>query len=251
MLRYLKKIGTGSVDTRSENKFYKEIKMGIFTRFKDIVSSNINSMLDKAENPEKLIKQMIQEMEDTLVELKASCAGVMANKAGVNRALDRATGHAKSWESRAELAVNKGREDLAREALQEKRNYLKEAERLQSEFNQLDDVIAQYKRDMQELEAKLATARDKHKALIHRHAQAQKRQQAQTTIRKVSNTDAFARFEALEGRIDRIEAEADLVSVKAKPNLEDEIDNLSQDDELEEELAALKKSLENKGESKS
>lgn len=225
--------------------------MGIFTRFKDIVSSNINSMLDKAENPEKLIKQMIQEMEDTLVELKASCAGVMANKAGVNRALDRATGHAKSWESRAELAVNKGREDLAREALQEKRNYLKEAERLQSEFNQLDDVIAQYKRDMQELEAKLATARDKHKALIHRHAQAQKRQQAQTTIRKVSNTDAFARFEALEGRIDRMEAEADLVSVKAKPNLEDEIDNLSQDDELEEELAALKKSLENKGESKS
>lgn len=251
MLRYLKKIGTGSVNTRSKNKFYKEIKMGIFTRFKDIVSSNINSMLDKAENPEKLIKQMIQEMEDTLVELKASCAGVMANKAGVNRALDRATGHAKSWESRAELAVNKGREDLAREALQEKRNYLKEAERLQSEFNQLDDVIAQYKRDMQELEAKLATARDKHKALIHRHAQAQKRQQAQTTIRKVSNTDAFARFEALEGRIDRMEAEADLVSVKAKPNLEDEIDNLSQDDELEEELAALKKSLENKGESKS
>lgn len=225
--------------------------MGIFTRFKDIVSSNINSMLDKAENPEKLIKQMIQEMEDTLVELKASCAGVMANKAGVNRALDRATGHAKSWESRAELAVNKGREDLAREALQEKRNYLKEAERLQSEFNQLDDVIAQYKRDMQELEAKLATARDKHKALIHRHAQAQKRQQAQTTIRKVSNTDAFARFEALEGRIDRMEAKADLVNVKAKPNLEDEIDNLSQDDELEEELAALKKSLENKGESKS
>lgn len=251
MLRYLKKIGTGSVHTRSENKFYKEIKMGIFTRFKDIVSSNINSMLDKAENPEKLIKQMIQEMEDTLVELKASCAGVMANKAGVNRALDRATGHAKSWESRAELAVNKGREDLAREALQEKRNYLKEAERLQSEFNQLDDVIAQYKRDMQELEAKLATARDKHKALIHRHAQAQKRQQAQTTIRKVSNTDAFARFEALEGRIDRMEAKADLVNVKAKPNLEDEIDNLSQDDELEEELAALKKSLENKGESKS
>jgi len=225
--------------------------MGIFTRFKDIVSSNINSMLDKAENPEKLIKQMIQEMEDTLVELKASCAGVMANKAGVNRALDRANDHAKSWESRAELAVNKGREDLAREALQEKRRFLKEAERLQSEFNQLDDVIAQYKRDMHELEAKLSTARDKHKALIHRHAQAQKRQQAQSTIRKVSNTDAFARFEALEGRIDRMEAEAGLINVKPKPNLEDEIDNLTQDDELEEELAALKKSLENKAESKS
>lgn len=220
--------------------------MGIFTRFKDIVSSNINAMLDKAENPEKLIKQMIQEMEDTLVEIKASCAGVMANKTGVSRALSRASDHAAGWEARATLAVNKGRDDLAREALGEKRRFLAEIERLTSENDQLDDVVAQYKRDMHELESKLEIARDKHKALIHRHAQAQQRHQAQTTIRKVTNTDAFVRFEALEGRIDRMEAEADLVNVKAKPNLEDEIANLTADDELEEELAALKKSLEDK-----
>lgn len=225
--------------------------MGIFTRFKDIVSSNINAMLDKAENPEKLIKQMIQEMEDTLVEIKASCAGVMANKAGVSRALSRASNHADGWESRATLAVNKGRDDLAREALIEKRRFLAEIERLTSENDQLDEVVAQYKRDMQELESKLAIARDKHKALIHRHAQAQQRHQAQTTIRKVSNTDAFTRFEALEGRIDRMEAEADLVNVKPKTNLEDEIANLTRDDELEDELAALKKSLEDKKEAKS
>jgi len=222
--------------------------MGIFTRFKDIVSSNINAMLDKAENPEKLIKQMIQEMEDTLVELKASCAGVMANKAGVSRALNRASNQADGWEARAKLAVNKGRDDLAREALVEKRRYLAEIERLTSENDQLDDVVAQYKRDMQELESKLQIARDKHKALIHRHAQAQRRHQTQTTIRKVTNTDAFARFEALEGRIDRMEAEADLVNVKPKTNLEDEIASLSVDDELEEELAALKKNLEDKKE---
>lgn len=217
--------------------------MGIFTRFKDIVSSNINAMLDKAENPEKLIKQMIQEMEDTLVEIKASCAGVMANKAAVSRALGRASSQANSWETRATLAINKGRDDLAREALSEKRRYLTEVERLKGENDQLDEVIAQYKRDMRELESKLEVARDKHKALIHRHAQAQRRYQAQSTIRKVTNTDAFARFEALEGRIDRMEAEADLVNVKAKPLLEDEIAKLTQDDELEEELAALKKSL--------
>ncbi len=225
--------------------------MGIFTRFKDIVSSNINAMLDKAENPEKLIKQMIQEMEDTLVEIKASCAGVMANKASVSRALARASEHAEGWESRATLAVNKGRDDLAREALVEKRRFLAEVERLTSENDQLDEVVAQYKKDMQELESKLEVARDKHKALIHRHAQAQKRHQAQTTIRKVTNTDAFARFEALEGRIDRMEAEADLVNVKPKANLEDEIASLTADDELEEELAALKKSLESKEETKS
>jgi phage shock protein A len=104
---------------------------------------------------------------------------------------------------------------------------------------------------MGELEGKLEVARDKHKALIHRHAQAQRRHQAQSTIRKVTNTDAFARFEALEGRIDRMEAEADLVNVKPKPNLEDEIANLTEDDELEEELAALKKSLEDKKEAAS
>lgn len=225
--------------------------MGIFTRFKDIVSSNINAMLDKAENPEKLIKQMIQEMEDTLVELKASCAGVMANQAGVSRALTRASNQADGWEARATLAVNKGRDDLAREALVEKRRYLAEIERLTSENDQLDDVVAQYKRDMQELESKLQIARDKHKALIHRHAQAQRRHQAQTTIRKVTNTDAFARFEALEGRIDRMEAEADLVNVKPKTNLEDEIASLTVDDELEEELAALKKNLKDKKEAAS
>ncbi len=220
--------------------------MGIFTRFKDIVSSNINAMLDKAENPEKLIKQMIQEMEDTLVEIKASCAGVMANKASVSRALSRAGNHADGWEARAKLAVNKGRDDLAREALVEKRRYLAEIERLTSENDQLDEVVAQYKRDMQELESKLQIAREKHKALIHRHAQAQRRHQAQSTIRKVTNTDAFARFEALEGRIDRMEAEADLVNVKPKASLEDEIASLGVDDELEEELAALKKTLEDK-----
>jgi len=133
----------------------------------------------------------------------------------------------------------------------EKRRFLAEIESLTSENDQLDEVVAQYKRDMQELESKLAIARDKHKVLIHRHAQAQQRHQAQTTIRKVTNTDAFTRFEALEGRIDRMEAEADLVNVKPKTNLEDEIANLTRDDELEEELAALKKTLEDKKEATS
>lgn len=220
--------------------------MSIFTRVKDIVSSNINAMLDKAENPEKLIKQMIQEMEDTLVEIKASCAGAMANKASVGRTLAKADEHVANWENRATLALSKGRDDLAREALIEKRRYTEELERLNAEAAQFDEVIGQYKKDIQELETKLKTARDKHKTLIHRHAQAQKRHQVQSTIRKVSNTDAFARFEALENRIDRMDAEANLVNVKPKPTLEDEFAQLSGDDALEDELAALKKSLEDK-----
>jgi phage shock protein A len=221
----------------------RKIIMGIFTRFKDIISSNLNSMLDKAEDPEKLIKLMIQEMEDTLVEIKASCAGVMANKSGVARTLQTAQARASDWESKAALAVSKGRDDLALEALSEKRRYLDEVTRIEAEDSKLDDIITQYKEDIEQLESKLAAARDKHKSLIHRHTQAQKRQRVENSIRRVSNTDAFARFEAFENRIDRMEAGADLINTKAKPSLEDEFDKLTSDDALEGELAALKQSL--------
>jgi phage shock protein A len=217
--------------------------MGIFSRFKDIISSNLNSMLDKAEDPEKLIKLMIQEMEDTLVEIKASCAGVMANKSGVARTLQTAQARASDWESKAALAVSKGRDDLALEALSEKRRFLDEVTRIEAEDSKLDDIITQYKEDIEQLESKLAAARDKHKSLIHRHTQAQKRQRVENSIRRVSNTDAFARFEAFENRIDRMEAGADLINTKAKPSLEDEFDKLTSDDALEGELAALKQSL--------
>ena len=90
--------------------------MGIFTRFRDIISSNINAMLDKAEDPEKLISLMIREMEDTLVEIKASCAGVMANKKKLQRQMSEAQARSENWEQKAALAVTKGRDDLAREA---------------------------------------------------------------------------------------------------------------------------------------
>ena len=157
--------------------------MGIFTRFKDIVSSNISAMLDKAEDPEKLIKLMIQEMEDTLVELKASCAGAMATKSRVNRAGDEVRSRVEDWENKARLALTKGREDLAREALAEKRLFSEESERLQKELGQLDDIVDKYKSDIGQLEDKLANARKKHQMLIQRHTQAQKRYQAQSEHR--------------------------------------------------------------------
>jgi len=104
--------------------------MGIFTRFRDIISANINAMLDRAEDPEKLIKLMIREMEDTLVEIKASCAGVMASRRKVERQLEDIDIRSKHWEEKAELAVSKGRDDLAREALMEKRKYTRRQEAL-------------------------------------------------------------------------------------------------------------------------
>lgn len=201
-------------------------------------------MLEKAEDPEKLIKLMIQEMEDTLIEIKASCASVMANKTSLARTLDAAKSRADDWDAKARLAISKDRDDLAREALNEKRRYLTEIDQFENEANQIDQVIEQYKKDIEQLESKLGTAREKHKTLIVRHTQAQKRTKAQKSIRKVTNTDAFARFEAFENRIDRMEANAELINVPAsKPTLEDEFAKLATNDALEEELTELKASL--------
>jgi phage shock protein A len=110
--------------------------MGVFTRVRDIINANLNTMLDRAEDPEKLIRLMIQEMEDTLVEIKASCAGAMATQKKVQREREHLRGRVKQWEDRAQLAVDKGREDLAREALMEKRRYLRQAEILEGEWVQ-------------------------------------------------------------------------------------------------------------------
>ena len=219
--------------------------MGIFSRFRDIVSSNLNAMLEKAEDPEKLIKLMIQEMEDTLVELKASCAGAMANRTKVSRARDIAAEGVDNWDKKARLAIEKGREDLAREALVEKRNCQDEVEHREKEATHFDELVAQYQKDIQQLEEKLEVARNKHRILVQRHIHANHRKSAQTKIRKADTSDAFMRFEQFESRIDRMEAEADLVNFKGA-NLEDEFSKMESDEQIEKELASLKESLKEK-----
>lgn len=223
--------------------------MGIFSRFKDIINSNINAMLDKAEDPEKLIRLMIQEMEDTLVEIRASCADAMATKKKVQRAQDDAKARADDWAARAELAVDKGREGLAREALMEKRRFTERAETLVSEAEQCDVLVEQYQADIVQLENKLAAAREKQRILIKRHAHAQQKKRAQLDIRRIETSDAMLRFEQFQNRIERMEAEADLVNYGRKPTLEEEIANLETDEEIEEELKSLKDSKKGGGES--
>jgi phage shock protein A len=214
--------------------------MGIFSRLSDIISSNLNAMLDKAEDPEKLVRLMIQEMEDTLVEIKASCAGVMATKKKVQRELEDILARAGQWAERAQLAMNKGREDLAREALVEKRRYRERASALEQESAQCDALVEQYQTDMTQLEDKLSTAREKQRILTQRHIHAQRKKQAQQEIRRFESNDAVIRFEQFENRIERMEAEADLVNFGRKPPLEDEFTRLEGDDEIEKELQDLK-----------
>ena len=216
--------------------------MGIFTRFRDIVGSNFNSMLDRAEDPEKLIKLMIQEMEDTLIELKVACAGVMADNKKVRRRLQGLDKRVDYWEDKAGLAVYKGRDDLAREALLEKRRYSQQAQSLANELTEHDALLGQYKDDIRQLEDKLKTARDKERLLVQRHIHAAGKKRAQEEIRRMDSADAIFKFEELEHRIDQMEAEADLVNFGRKPTLEDELERLSLDEEIESELKALKKS---------
>ena len=214
--------------------------MGIFTRFRDIISSNLNAMLDKAEDPEKLIRLMIREMEDTLVEIKSACAGVMAGGKKIKRQLDGLGTRAQYWEEKAELAVNKGRDDLAREALVEKRKFNHRMETLEGDLAEHDLLIDQYQDDIRQLEEKLKSARDKQRMLVQRHIHAQKKMQAQEELRRIDSSETVMKFDEIENRIERMEAEADLVNYGKKTSLEEELERLSVDEEIENELRALK-----------
>jgi phage shock protein A len=222
--------------------------MGIFTRFRDIVSANLNAMLDKAEDPEKLIKLMIREMEDTLVEIKASCAGSIASRTRVEREVEEVQAKYDRWTDRAEMAMAKEREDLAREALLEKRQAKERLESLEQQRENLNGVVNQYREDIGELEGKLAQARKKYHVLVQRHEQAKQKAKAQTEIKRVNDTDAFVKFERFEGRIDRMDADADLINVR-KPDLDDEFTQIETDEEIERELAALRERRQNQGHS--
>ena len=225
--------------------------MGIFTRFRDIISSNISAMLDKAEDPEKLIKLMIREMEDTLVELKTSCAGVMASMKKIQRQLDEVLSRIKYWEERAALAARKGSDDLAREALLEKRRYGEKAGTLEDELSEHGLLVEQYQEDMGQLEDKLGSAREKQRMLQQRHIHARRKMRAQEDIRRMETSDAIFRFEEFENRIERIEAEADLVNFVRKHTLEGELDSLLVDDDIEKELQRIKSSFSGKDEAPS
>jgi phage shock protein A len=214
--------------------------MGIFTRFRDIISSNINAILDKAEDPEKLIKLMIREMEDTLVEIKAACAGAMASSKKVQRQLNTLHDRILYWEEKAQIAVKKGRDDLAREALIEKRRFTNRLDGLESEFTEHNLLIEQYQDNIRQLEDKLKSARDKQRLLVQRHIHASRKRQAQEDIRRVDSSEAMLKFDELENRIERMEAEADLVNFGKKTALEVEFDALGVDEEIEKELQALK-----------
>ncbi len=214
--------------------------MGIFNRFKDIVSSNLNALLDGAEDPRKLIRLMVREMEETLVELKSNCAGIMAEQKTMERERAGLSEAAAKWEQRAALAVERGREDLAREALHEKGALLRRHEALDAESAHLGALVDQARDDIARLEEKLASAREKQRLLEQRHARARTRTRAGQTLTRVDASDAVRRFDSFESRIERLEAEAELAAPGRRVDLEEAFADLEKDDSIEAELAALR-----------
>lgn len=214
--------------------------MGIFTRFKDIIASNMSDMLDRAEDPEKLIKLMIREMEDTLIEIKSSCAGVIAEQKKVKRSLDNIREKEAFWENKARFAVEKGNDSLARQALHEKRRHSEAAQAADTELTELNLVVEKYHDDIQELEDKLTSARETQRVLVQRHIHARHKKRAQEEIRRADSAEVIMKFEELENQIERMEAEADLVNLGKSSTLEEQFNALEADDEIEAELDALK-----------
>lgn len=214
--------------------------MGIFSRFSDIVNSNINAILDKAEDPEKIVRLMIQEMEDTLVEVRTAAARTIAEKKELNRKLTQLENEQTNWESKAELALSKGREDLAKAALVEKSQAAGRIELLRSDYANIDDGLAKLNDDIARLETKLADAKDRQKALIARHKTATHRLAARQTLHDHKIDDALVRFEQYERRMDDVEGRVEAYDLGLPKDLKHEFASLEAEEAINAELAALK-----------
>lgn len=215
--------------------------MGIFSRFKDIVSSNISSMLDSAEDPEKLIRLMLREMEETLVELKANCASTMAEGTRTRKALDEVHADIAQWERRAELALQAGREDMAREALDEKLQCAERARLLSTELQGFDELIHTGRDDIRLLEERISNTRDRQRLLVDRHTHARTSRQAREQARAVDNLDSMRRFDDLEQRINRMQNEADLAYTPQ--NTQSNFHSMERDAAIADELSALREKM--------
>lgn len=231
--------------------------MGVFSRFLDIVNSNINALLDQAEDPEKMIKLMINEMEDTIIEIKTSCASVIGSKTTADRKIKELEALVVRWQSRAELAIANGKDSLAREALLEKKKLTEELLQLREEVQKYESAIEKYKADIAQLEEKLASAKEKYKKM---REESQKAQEQSTKTysynfssssekgpsEKADKEDPMERFARMEDRIDRMKArkEQEQQQAKKEEDLEQKFKDLEELNAIQKELDELKKKME-------
>ena len=216
--------------------------MSIFSRFTDIINSNINAILDKAEDPQKMVRLIIQEMEDTLVEVRSASAKTIATKKDIQMQIDKLQFQVNDWSAKAELAITKDREDLARAALQERSKCNDTAIVLAKELDNIDTQLSKLQLETGQLQEKLADAKARQKTILLRQATATSRLDVKKTLDSSKVEDAMGRFEQYERKINDIEAQVDAYDLGNK-SLNDEFAELQADDKVEDELTALKAQL--------
>ncbi len=217
--------------------------MGIFSRMGDIINSNINSMLEQAEDPEKIARLIIQEMEDTLIEVRTAAARAIADKKDVERKLERFSTAEADWEAKAELAVTKGREDLARGALQAKAKAAQMVDVLQKELAIVEEAIGKAEDDMGKLQGKLDEAKVKHKALAARRQSAETRIKVRQSVSDNKIEDALTRYAAVERKVDELEAQVEAYDLNNGKSLEGQFIDMEAEEAIEKELAALREKI--------
>ena len=213
--------------------------MGIFSRFTDIINSNINNLLDKAEDPRKMVRLIIQEMEDTLVEVRSTSAKTLADKKELTRKVTQLEAQAEQWQEKAELALSKDRDDLARGALIEKKKCSEGAQALVNELGHTDEHISKLQSEITQLQEKLADAKTRQKAIVLREQTATSRLKVKENIHSNRINDALNRFDHYERKIDDIESQVESYDLGSK-SLADEIADLEGNEKVDDELAELK-----------
>ena len=220
--------------------------MGIFSRTRDIIAANFSELLEKAEDPAKMIRMIILEMEETLVEVRASAARTIADQKEMRRHVAKLDRLQADWAEKAQLALSKDREDLARAALVEKRKAGDMAAQLQGEVTVLEDSLSAYEQDIEKLQTRLREARSRQSAIAARLESAENRIRLRTLLASERVDEAMARFDALERRVDYAEGRADALNLadgSTKANLADEIAALATTDKVDAELEAMKRAL--------
>jgi phage shock protein A len=216
--------------------------MSIFNRLSDIINSNISSLLDKAENPEKMIRMVIQEMEETLVEVRSGTAKVIAEKKTLSRRAEQLKKQAQDWESKAELALSKGREDLAKAALLEKSNINSSVVITEKDLAKLDGTLDKLSTEIEQLQAKLNDARARQKTIVMRTTATESRLNVNRQLHSYSIDNAMNKFEYYEKKINQMEGQMDSIHIE-KRGLQSEFDELEKQESIDQELEALKTKL--------
>jgi phage shock protein A len=213
--------------------------MSIFTRLSDIVNSNISALLDKAENPEKMIRMVIQEMEETLVEVRSTTAKVIADKKTLKRRVDTLQKQSHDWEQKAELALSKGREDLAKAALVERSAINSSVAITETDLAKLDETLDKLSSEIELLQAKLNDARARQKTILLRTRAIESRLSVHDKLKSHTIDSALNKFEHFERKIDQMEGQLETGHVEQR-GLQSEFEELERQEQIDAELAALK-----------